>query len=242
MFERFTEKARRVIFFARYEASSFGRPFIEAEFLLLGLLREDKHAVLRWLGNGDDELSLREEIAKYVYRGPSIIPTSVDLPLSDEAKRVLSYAAEEATVLSHHFIGTEHLFLGLLREPQSRVAKILFERGVDAKAVRETLIRESVESDTRAGASRITASVSGNARHTFQVFIRSEDGVALPVLWHLRAPAVGEILTVDSDEGEPTVYQVVRVEWRVSSISSGSPFLTKALIHVRKVRPSEEST
>ena len=241
MFERFTERARRVIFFARYEASSFGNPSIEAEFLLLGLLREDKHTVLRWLGNGEGELSLREEIAKRLYQGPET-PTSVDLPLSDEARRVLSYATEEATELSHHFIGTEHLFLGLLRDPQSRVAKILFERGVDAKTVRETMISESAESSSRGEVSRIKASVSGDARRGFQVFIVSEDDTSLPVQWHLRAPAVGEVLTVDSEDGEPTVYQVVRVEWRVSSISPGSPFLTKALIHVRKLRQSEEST
>jgi hypothetical protein len=237
MFERFTERARRVIFFARYESSSFGSPFIEAEFLLLGLLREDKHTVLRWLGDGDNEFSLREEIAKYVYQGPKI-STSVDLPLSDEAKQTLSYATEEATELSHHFIGTEHLFLGLLRDPQSRVAKILFERGVDAKTVRETLIRESAESGSRGEVSRIRASVSGDVRRGFQVFIVSEDDTSLPVQWHLRAPAVGEVLTFDSEDGEPTVYQVVRVEWRVSSMASGPPSLSKALIHVRKLRQS----
>jgi ATP-dependent Clp protease ATP-binding subunit ClpA len=242
MFERFTEKARRVIFYARYEASSFGSPWIEAEFLLLGLLRENKHAVLRWLGNGDGELSLREEIARHIYQGPAIIPTSVDLPLSDEAKRALNYATEEATALSHPFTGTEHLFLGLLRDPQSRVAKILFERGVDAKVVRETLIRESLESSSPGEGSRITASVSGDARRGFQIVVVSEDGAALPVLWQSRAPAVGEMLTIHRDEGEPTVYQVIRVEWRVSSISRGSPFLTKALIHVRELRQSEEST
>lgn len=241
MFERFTERARRVIFFARSEASSFGNPSIEAEFLLLGLLREDKHTALRWLGNGEGELSLREEIAKRVYQGPKI-PTSIDLPLSDEAKRALSYATEEAAALSHHFIGTEHLFLGLLGDPQSRVAKILFERGVDAKTVRETLIRESAESDSRAGVSEITASVSGDARRGFQVFIVSEDDTPLPVLWHLRPPAVGEVLTEDNEDGEPTVYQVVRVEWRVSSISPESSFLTKVLIHVRKLQQSKEST
>jgi ATP-dependent Clp protease ATP-binding subunit ClpC len=241
MFERYTERARRVIFHARYEASSFGSPFIEAEFLLLGLLREDKHTVLRWLGDGDGELSLREEIARHVFRGPET-PTSADLPLTDEAKRVLSYAAEEAAVLSHHFIGTEHLFLGLLRDPQSRVAKILFERGVDAKAVRETLIKESVESDSRASASRITARVSGDARPALQIVIVPVEGMTLPVLWQSRAPSVGEVLTVDSGEGEPTIYQVIKVEWRVDSISPGSPFLTKVMIHVRKLRQSEKST
>jgi hypothetical protein len=68
MFERYTEMARRVIFFARYEATEFGSPSIESEFLLLGLLREDQHIVIRWLGDGDWQTILRNEVEKYVYR------------------------------------------------------------------------------------------------------------------------------------------------------------------------------
>ena len=116
MFERYTEKARRVIFFARYEACTFGSPYIESEFLLLGLLREDRHIVTRWLGKRDWPAILRKEVEKYVDLRPKTA-TSVDLPLSNEVKRVLANAAEEAEHLGHHHIGTEHLFLGLLREP-----------------------------------------------------------------------------------------------------------------------------
>src|SRR6516164_11556168 len=115
MFERYTEKARRVIFFARYEASEIGSSYIESEFLLLGLLREGKSVVTRWLGEGDWQTILREEVRKSGYTGEKI-STSVDLPLSNESKRVLAYAAEEAERLSHKHIGTEHMLLGLLRE------------------------------------------------------------------------------------------------------------------------------
>ena len=114
MFERYTEKARRVIFFARYEASQFGSPYIETEHLLLGLLREDKALTNRFLrGHGEVE-AIRKQVEDHTTVREKV-STSVDLPLSEEAKRVLIHAAEEAERLSHKHIGTEHLLLGLLR-------------------------------------------------------------------------------------------------------------------------------
>jgi ATP-dependent Clp protease ATP-binding subunit ClpA len=232
MFERYTEKARRVIFFSRHEASEFGSPYIESEFLLLGILREDKHVVLRWLGEGDWQTILRDEIAKRVYKGPRV-STSVDLPLSDDAKRVLGYAAEEAAFLSHHFIGVEHLFLGLLHDPKSRVAKMLFDRGVDASIVRKALAKETVESGSGIG----SGSRSAVTRRSFQVVIVPEEGgQPLYPLWQSRPPAVGEVLTVNRDEGKPTVYEVVKVEWEVSSMQPEPPSLSKVLIRVRELR------
>lgn len=228
MFERYTEKARRVIFFARYEASEFGSPTIESEFLLLGLLRESKDVVARWLGEGDWQTILREEVGKSIYVGKKI-STSVDLPLSDEARRVLGYAAEEAERLCHFKIGTEHLFLGLLRDPGSRSAKMLIERGVDANAVRETLAKEGTESHFGAG------SGGAPARLSVQIFIVEEGGGhTLHPFWQLRIPAVGEVLQVNRGENGSTSYQVVNVEWEISSISD-SPFLSKVLVHVRKL-------
>src|ERR1700749_3026185 len=106
MFERYTEKARRVIFFARYEASQFGSPYIETEYLLLGLLREDKALTNRFMRSPSTVESIRREIEKHTTIREKI-STSVDLPLSDECKRVLSYAAEEAERLGHKQIGTE---------------------------------------------------------------------------------------------------------------------------------------
>ena len=113
MFERYTEKARRVIFFARYEASQFGSPYIETEHLLLGLLREDKALANRFLRSH----AAVESISKQIEGHTTIrekVSTSVDLPLSHECKRVLAYGAEEAERLNHKHIGTEHLLLGLL--------------------------------------------------------------------------------------------------------------------------------
>src|ERR1700754_4546310 len=144
MFERYTEKARRVIFFARYEASQFGSPYIETEHLLLGLLREDKALTNRFLRSHASVESIRKQI-----EGHTTIrekgSTSVDLPLSNECKRVLAYAAEEAERLSHKHIGTEHLLLGLLREEKCFAAEILQERGLRLPAIREELQRTTQE-------------------------------------------------------------------------------------------------
>src|SRR6266699_399262 len=144
MFERYTEKARRVIFFARYEASEVGSPYIETEHLLLGLLREDKALARRLLHSGGSVESIRKKIHEYPTVGEKI-PTSVDLPLSNECKRVLAYAAEEAERLGHKYIGSEHLLLGLLREKASLAAEILHERGLRLSTIREELARSSQE-------------------------------------------------------------------------------------------------
>jgi acetyltransferase-like isoleucine patch superfamily enzyme len=140
MFERYTEKARRVIFFARYEASQFGSPYIETEHLLLGLLREDKVLTNRFLQSHASVESIREQIdANTTIREK--VSTSVDLPLSNECKRVLAYAAEEAERLGQKHIGTEHLLLGLLREKECFAAQILEERGLKLAKIHEELAR-----------------------------------------------------------------------------------------------------
>jgi hypothetical protein len=133
MFERYTEHARRVIFFARYEASQSGSPVIDAEHLLLGLLRENRH-LQRWLPNTSLE-ALHSKIDKHLAR-QAPTPTAVDLPLSGAAKRVLKYAADEAERLANRHIGTEHIFLGLLGEEGCFAAKLLREAGADTAEIR----------------------------------------------------------------------------------------------------------
>src|SRR5208283_4637 len=126
MFERYTEKARRVIFFARYEASQFGSPCIETEHLLLGLLREDKALANRFLRSTASVESIRKQIEAHTTLREKV-STSVDLPLS------------------HKHIGTEHLVLGLLREEKCFAADILHERGLRLTQVREEIARSSSE-------------------------------------------------------------------------------------------------
>src|SRR5215469_6212784 len=135
MFERYTEKARRVIFFARYEASQFGSSYIEAEHLLLGLVRED-----HWLMHVFrlSAVELRDEIGKS-FPAREKVPTSVDMPLENAAKRILTYAAEEAERLADRQIGTEHIFLGILHEEKTLAAQLLFERGIRLPEARTTI-------------------------------------------------------------------------------------------------------
>jgi ATP-dependent Clp protease ATP-binding subunit ClpC len=138
MFERYTEKARTVIFFAREEASQFGSPYIETEHLLMGLVRDDKLLVKRFLPSDAAVESIRKQIENHLTIREKV-PTSVDLPLSRECVRVLEYAAEEAERLNHKHIGTEHLLLGLLREEKCYAAEILQERGLQLFIIREQL-------------------------------------------------------------------------------------------------------
>ncbi|QUW03289.1 ATP-dependent Clp protease ATP-binding subunit [Chloracidobacterium validum] len=141
MFERYTEKARRVVFFARYEAGQFGASSIDAEHLLLGLMREDKVLANRFFLKAHLTLDgVRRDIeARTVRRERTTV--AMDLPLSPEAKRILVHAAEEAERMNLRAIGTEHLLLALLREENSLAARILYEHGLRPHAIREEILR-----------------------------------------------------------------------------------------------------
>jgi ATP-dependent Clp protease ATP-binding subunit ClpA len=141
MFERYTEKARRVIFAAVYVARRVGSPIIETEHLLLGLLREDKSLARRFLGSpwAAETVLIRIEKIKPA-RGK--ISGSFELPLSSESKRALAFAAEEADVVSSKSICTEHVLLGLVREEECLAAEALSEDGVDLASTREQLRRD----------------------------------------------------------------------------------------------------
>ncbi len=141
MFERYTERARRVLFFARYEATQMGSTSIETEHLLLGLIREGKGLTSRIFARSHLSLdSIRKEIeGRTLFREK--VATSVDIPFSADTKRVLQFAAEEADRLLHTYIGTEHLLLGILREERSVAALILYEKGMRLASVREDIVQ-----------------------------------------------------------------------------------------------------
>ena len=141
MFERYTERARRVLFFARYEASQLGSISIETEHLLLGLIREGKGLTSRLFSRSHISLeSIRKEIeGRTIFREK--VSTSVEIPFSTETKRVLQQASEEADRLLHNYIGTEHLLLGLLREERSVASSILSEKGMRLNSVREDIVQ-----------------------------------------------------------------------------------------------------
>ncbi len=141
MFERYTERARRVLFFARYEASQLGSISIETEHLLLGLIREGKGLTSRIFSRSHLSLeNIRKEIeGRTVFREK--VSSSVEIPFSTETKRVLQFAAEEADRLLHNYIGTEHLLLGILREERSVASMVLSEKGMRLNTVREDIVQ-----------------------------------------------------------------------------------------------------
>ncbi len=134
MFERYSNKARRVIFFARYEASQFGSPVLDTEHLLLGILRESRDLLLSVASPAMVE-TIRERVLQYVPIHDKI-PTSVDLPFSDSAEAALHAATEEADRLASHRICTQHILLGLLHEENCLAHRILSEMGVRLEAAR----------------------------------------------------------------------------------------------------------
>ncbi|MGB2717491.1 MAG: Clp protease N-terminal domain-containing protein [Vicinamibacterales bacterium] len=141
MFERYTESARRVLFFARYEASALGGLSIEADHILLGLTREAKGLVCEVFALSHVSLKqIRQEVEGRAQSGNKV-PTSVEIPFSEDAKRTLLFAAEEADRLAHPHIATEHLLLGLLHEGTSPAAKTLAAQGLQLERVREEIIR-----------------------------------------------------------------------------------------------------
>lgn len=152
MFDRYTEKARRAIFFARYEASQFGSPCIESEHLLLGLLRESMALSARLFASSPTAVDkIRKQVETHRTFGEKT-PTSVDLPMSDECQRILLYATEEADALAHKHVGTEHFLLGMLREQDCYAAHLLNENGVVLESARAHIAgnrREEVVSPPR---------------------------------------------------------------------------------------------
>jgi hypothetical protein len=162
MFERYTEKARRVIFFARYEASNYGSPYIETEHLLLGLLRED-HLLSNLLAKEHIvETEIRAEIERRITRRERF-STSVEVPLSDECKRILKFAGDAAAKLGHRQVETGHLLLGILRVDSSLAAQVLISRGLKRDSIQEQI--------ANALNARYEATPTVSAQVTFETFL-----------------------------------------------------------------------
>ena len=130
MFERFTEKAKRILFLARYEASQQGSKVIGSEHLLLGLLKEGEDTTRELFTRANVSMEL---LCAELERGVPTrekLSTSVEIPFSEETKKVLQHAEEEAERLRHPHIGTEHMLLGLLRMESSAAGRMLAEHGM----------------------------------------------------------------------------------------------------------------
>jgi ATP-dependent Clp protease ATP-binding subunit ClpC len=188
MFERYTEKARRAIFFARYEASQHGTRYIETPSLLLGILRENQGLVDRSFPAGvEDYARLVADVVALFPEGAEKIPTTVDLPLNQLAKRALTLAADEADRLHHKAIEPLHLLCGLLSAGGPETA-CLKSYGITletlnpylAASPRESAQREVAQRTLRAlPEGRLDAAVTlleGLASGKFEVTGTSTDG------------------------------------------------------------------
>jgi ATP-dependent Clp protease ATP-binding subunit ClpC len=150
MFERFTDRARKVMALANQEAQRFNHEYIGTEHMLLGLVKEGSGVGANVLKNLDVDLrKVRLEVEKLVKSGPDMV-TMGKLPQTPRAKKVIEYAIEEARNLNHNYVGTEHLLLGLLREQDGVAAQVLMNLGLKLENVREevlNLLGATTESD-----------------------------------------------------------------------------------------------
>ncbi len=141
MFEKFTEKAKRILFLARYEASQQGSKVIATEHLLRGLLKEGEETIRELFARANVSMEMLQAELGPDEPVQEKLSTSVEIPFSDETKIVLRNAESEAERLMHPYIGTEHILLGLLRLEESAAGRMLIERGMHIEAVREDAVK-----------------------------------------------------------------------------------------------------
>jgi ATP-dependent Clp protease ATP-binding subunit ClpC len=159
MFERFTEKAIKVVMLAQEEARRLGHNFVGTEQLLLGMIGEGTGIAAKVLkSQGVNLKEARVEVEKIIGRGSGFV--AVEIPFTPRAKRVLELSLEEARHLGHHYIGTEHLLLGLLREGEGVAARVLENLGADATKIRTQVIKMVGEEKEAVGAGGVGSSSS----------------------------------------------------------------------------------
>src|SRR3954451_6719275 len=157
MYERFTDRARKVMQLANQEAQRFNHEYIGTEHVLLGLIKEGSGVAANVLKNLDVDLrKIRLEVEKLVQSGPDMV-TMGKLPQTPRAKKVIEYSMEEARNLNHNYVGTEHILLGLLREQEGVAAQVLMNLGLKLEEVREEVLNllghgiEGAEASERGG-------------------------------------------------------------------------------------------
>ena len=157
MYERFTDRARKVMQLANQEAQRFNHEYIGTEHILLGLIKEGSGVAANVLKNLEVDLrKIRLEVEKLVQSGPDMV-TMGKLPQTPRAKKVIEYSMEEARNLGHNYVGTEHILLGLLREQEGVAAQVLMNLGLKLEEVREEVLSllghgmEGAEGSERAG-------------------------------------------------------------------------------------------
>ncbi|MBL9000348.1 MAG: ATP-dependent Clp protease ATP-binding subunit [Phycisphaerae bacterium] len=210
MFERFTDRARKVMALANQEAQRLNHEYIGTEHILLGLVKEGSGVGANVLRNLDVDLRrVRLEVEKLVKAGPEMV-TMGRLPQTPRAKKVIEYAIEEARNLNHNYVGTEHLLLGLLREHDGVAAQVLMNLGLKLEEVREEVLNllgagnENAEGQSEGGTSAQAASGGGG-------------GTAAPGKTKSKTPALdsfGRDLTELAREGslDPVIGRQTEIE------------------------------
>jgi ATP-dependent Clp protease ATP-binding subunit ClpC len=175
MYERFTDRARKVMQLANQEAQRFNHEYIGTEHILLGLIKEGSGVAANVLKNLDIDLrKIRLEVEKIVQTGPgSEMVMMGKLPQTPRAKKVIEYAIEEARNLNHNYVGTEHLLLGLLREAEGVAAQVLINLGLKLEDVRQEVLNllghnmppSAPKTDPKSTRSSPTPALDGHGRN-----------------------------------------------------------------------------
>jgi hypothetical protein len=199
VWQRFTEPARRVVFYAQEEAGKKGEKFVSTEHLLLGLIRDAScpaSAVLKDMGIAS--IRIRAEIERQTARGDS--RTAQEMQLSPRAKRVIDLAYDESRKMGHDYIGTEHILLGIIREEEGLAGRVLLSLGADIIKARQLVLVMSGGKETSSTATTTTSS-------TATTTTISENKVSLPKQKNIqRLPSkIGMNGVITSDEDRPLI-------------------------------------
>lgn len=223
MFERFTESARRALFFARYEVTELGGLTIEPEHIVLGVLHDESSPVRRFLTHAHTVAWLRAAIIDGITRGEKL-STSVEVPFSEAAKRALERAAAEGDALLNHSIRPEHLVLGVMAEMVGVAAEALAAGGVEVRAIREYLRDAPDEAGDRSGGASygpgmIVRTWKGVVKAELaDEYVRHLKTETFPRLRHIDGHLSASILRRDVPDG---VEFLVTTVWRsVESIAA----------------------
>jgi ATP-dependent Clp protease ATP-binding subunit ClpC len=223
MFERYTERARRTIFFALDEAKAYRNSAIGSEHLLLALLRENNNILSQYAGDSTTIATIPttptiEEIRVALFGGPATgQPSTMDIPLSNEGRRILANGAEEAVRLSHKHIGTEHLLLGILREEDCVATRVLRKHGFTLDRLRAAVTAAQVESGTSAVAQIGNKIDSGSLQKQPMMNVGLLELSATEFLLvnqnRSAIPRIGESISIRETGSDAQPYRIQDIVW-----------------------------
>ena len=208
MWQRFTERARRMVFYAQEEAGRLGENYVSTEHLLLGLLRENDSVAARLLDQMGVALpSLRAKIEQEVTQGEGRL--GQDMQLTPRSKRVIDLAYDEAKQLNNNYIGTEHLLLGMIREGEGLAGRILMESGVTLEQTRKllrTLQTEAASKPTQAQSGQEAGAPQGDAADSQLTSFKETLGRLAAEAQSLKLKMQGREAGTASDTAPPAIF------------------------------------